>query len=194
MPRDVTEGRWSNPFAKRALEAARSVNPSYVDKIEPIGWAEYNPSAPTLNDRLPDIYSTAWALLGSLPLGETLGLAVRRNTGMREPYSLALYDPPPTYAHSLSRDAVNLATLPMGFLRALKLGIPADLVSDVAASLYTGQWPDASPEPARDTTTAPRPRAATTMAGWDRYVPPASPAPPDTMPARPNYRFYTNTR
>jgi hypothetical protein len=124
-----------------------------------------------------------------LPGGETLGMAARKNLGLREPASTMLYDVPPTYAHALSRDAVNLATLPMGFLRALKWGIPADIAGDVAASIATGRWPDSVPEPPRGVRGGPAPRAATSMAGWEEYRPPAS-----SGPERPRYRFYNQTR
>lgn len=183
MPRsDITEGRWSHPFAKRALEETRSVNPSYAEMIEPIGWADYDPNALTVPDIETYLYDAPWQALSLLPGGETTGLAARRNLGLREPYPISvpmggeafpLVEPPPTYAHAVSRDAINLATLPMGFLKSIGLGVPADLAADLLSYYATGvDYPETMPERPRGLRNAPAPRARTAMQGWDEYQPP----------------------
>jgi hypothetical protein len=193
---DITEGRWSNPFARRALEQARAVNPSYAAMIEPMGWADYDPDATSMRDIGTYLQDLPWQVMSFLPGGETVGLAVRRNLGIREPYPISvsvggeafpIMEPPPSYAHALARDAVNIATLPLGFLKAIGLGIPLDMVSDLLATSATGiDYPEEMPQRPRALLNAPSPRARHSMEGWEQYQPPEPPLPE----SRPQYRVY----
>ena len=123
--------RYNHPLARRSLNEAHQVNPRFAERRlrEAVEEANNLPSYQSFEEFIPTWHEVGTELIGMIPGGET-GMYL----GGREGDGVA-----PTLPHAIARDAVNVATLPMGFLRAMAVGIPSDVAADTLLNLINNR-------------------------------------------------------